>query len=649
MQSYPLLFSPLRLNRRVTVRNRVIMAPMNTNYARSDGFISEQYANYFIERAKGGTGLIVIAPGYVDPRAKKRAGSLLLDEEKYIPPLRKFTAAIHREGAAVIQQLNHNGRLLTSSKEFKTAGGVCVGPSPIPHKLTGEVPQVMTHDDIQVMVRRFVTNAVHAEMAGYDGVEVHGAHGYLINQFLSRYSNKRTDEYGGSLENRMRFALEIVRGIRAAVDRDFLVSFRLEAMEFNPGGVDIEEAAALGKALEKNGVDLLNVTAGNTESPPTALRMFPPTSVPQGCYGDYAARIKQAVSVPVSIMGRIASPERAEEILAAGQSDLVTIGRGLLADSHWVEKCMTGRRAELRQCIGCLQGCYEQLAKELPLTCIYNPFIGKEGQELPPANPPVTVWVAGGGPAGMEAARVCALRGHMVSLFEAESELGGQVPLASIPIGKAEFMEIVRYYSHELRRLGVTITTGKRLTADDIVAGKPDAVILATGSTSLTLPLPGLDGKNVISGREALTGSACGKKVVVCGGGLVGVETALTLHARNHTVELIEMRDAILADAGSMNRAKLLLEVEKTGIAIHTGTTLLGVKNGSVLVETKDGEEALPADTVVLALGARADQTLEKALRESGYQGAIHAAGDCVRARKILEAVAEGAEAALCI
>lgn len=644
--AYKNLLSPLKLSDKVTLRNRVVMAPMNTNYANPDGSINKKYSDYFIERAKGGVGLIIIAPGYIDRKAKKRAGSLLLDDPQFVPALKEFTDAIHKEGAAVLQQLNHNGRLLTSSKEFNTAGGVCIGPSAVPHVITGEIPRVMTQEDIDFIIDCFVVNARHAKMAGYDGVEIHGAHGYLINQFLSGYSNKRTDAYGGSLENRMRFAVEIVNAVRKEVGLDFIISFRLEANEYNPDGVDIEEAIVLAKRLEEIDVDLLNVTAGNTESPKTALRMFPPSSVPQGCYSHYSKAIRAAVKIPVSIMGRIASPERAEEILEAGDSDLVTIGRGLLCDAHFVNKCATGRRQELRQCIGCLQGCYEELAKERPLTCIYNPFVGREAEETRTALKKKDIWIIGAGPAGMEASKVAAIRGHSVTLFDSMNELGGQIGLASAPPGKAEFKQIVGYYKYELARLGIAIKLGHTVTVEEIIAGNPDAVILAVGSNSLMLPLPGLDQTNVISAREVLAGAACGSKVVVCGGGLVGLETAMFLANKGKKVEVIEMLDRLAGDAGPVNRTRLLQEFAEAKITALTSTKLVGVKGDRVMVEIANGAESLTADTVVLALGARSDDRMEKELRSSDYKGEIYTAGDCVRARKILDAVAEGADAA---
>ena len=646
-EQFPTLLSSIQIGS-VTVKNRVIMAPMNTNYANPDGSISKRFADYFVERAKGGVGMIIISPGYIDRRSKKRAGSLLFDDERFIPALREFTDRIHAEGSVILQQLNHNGRLLTSSKELKTAGGLCVGPSAVPHLLTGEIPHVLTVEEIHHLEDLFVLSAVNAKAAGYDGVEVHGAHGYLVNQFLSRYSNKREDEYGGTMRNRMRFALEIVSRIREAVGEDFIISFRLCGEEYNPNGFNIDDAVVLAKELEKCGVNLLNLTFGNTESPRTALRMFPPAAVSRGVYAHFAEPVRRAVNIPVSVVGRISSPERAEEILTAGQSDMVTLGRELLCDPYFVRKCMEGRRDEIRQCVACLQGCYERLAREEPLTCLYNPFVGREHEPVLPAEKTENVWIVGGGPAGMEAARVAAMRGHSVTLFERSEKLGGQLPLAAAPPGKTELFEIIRFYEAVLSHSeNVTVKTGHEVTVDEIVENAPDAVVLAVGSNSLVLPLPGLDQPNVISGRDALAGVPCGEQVVICGGGQVGIETALYLDEQGKKVDLIEMSDHLAADAGPLNHARLMQELYDNNIPVHTGTRLLAVEGNEVVTAQGDAEVRFPADTVILAMGARADTALEKALAASSYRGRVLKAGDCIKAGFILDATATGATAGL--
>ena len=645
--NFPTLLSSLKIGS-MTVKNRVIMAPMNTNYANPDGSISKRFADYFIERAKGGVGLIIISPGYVDRRAKKRAGSLLFDDEAFVPELKKFTDEIHSYGSRILQQLNHNGRLLTSSKELKTAGGLCVGPSAVPHLLTGEIPHVLSVEEILELEDKFVLSSVNAQKAGYDGIEVHGAHGYLINQFLSKYSNKRQDQYGGSLKNRMRFALEIVEKIRQATGPDFVISFRLCGQEYNPDGFCIDDAVIMAKELEKAGVDLINLSFGNTESPRTALKMFPPAAAERGCYAHYAEPVRRAVNIPVAVVGRITSPQRAEEILSCGQSDMVTIGRGMLCDPYFVKKCEEGRPEEIRQCVACLQGCYERLAKEEPLTCLYNPFVGHEHEPILMSAPPKTVWVAGGGPAGLEAARVAAMRGNTVRLFEKSCRPGGQIHLAAAPPGKTELLEIIRYYSAVLGKAeNVELNYEHELSAQEIIDGKPDVLILAVGSNSLTLPLPGLDQDNVISGRDVLSGCDCGRRVVVCGGGQVGIEAALYLEEKGHEVEIIEMTDRLAADAGPLNHARLVQELYDNNIKVHKLTKLKSVSGNTVYTESDGQALELYADTIVLALGARPETGLEAALSKADYSGCIMKAGDCISARRILDAVAEGAAAAM--
>lgn len=645
--NYPMLLSPFNLNGKAILKNRVIMAPMNTNYANSDGSISKQFADYYVERAKGGTALLIVSPGYVDRRARKRVGSILLDNKSFVPALHEFTDRVHEEGALILQQLNHNGRLLTSTKDFNTAGGICVGPSAIPHAITGEIPHVLSIDEIKSLVSLFTENAINAELAGYDGIEVHGAHGYLINQFISRYSNKREDEYGGSFENRIRFPLEIIQNIRKEVKPDFIISFRLGAEEFNQGGIEITQAIALAKKLEDAGVDLLNVTAGNTESTITALRMFPPPSAQRGCYSSYARQIKWAVKIPVSVTGRIATPERAEEMLECGDSDLITLGRSLICDPFFVAKSQSGHRKEIRQCIGCSMGCYEMLAKELPLTCIYNPFVGKEGQIIKKADKRKKVWVIGAGPGGMEAARVAALRGHDVALFDAKRDLGGQLQYVQLPPGKAEFGQIIRYYRNILAKLGIKIFLNITVTTEKILSENPDAIVFATGSEPIIPRLPGLDQENVFTSREALSGQMVGENVLVAGGGLVGIETALYLWKNRRNVIVIEMLDKILVDAGPLTGANLLSELSKTNIEVHTKTKLLKVEGEKIFTDSSEGDKVFIADSVVLAIGAKPNKGLKDELEKTEYGGDTYLVGDCVEARRIQQATAEGAQIAM--
>jgi 2,4-dienoyl-CoA reductase-like NADH-dependent reductase (Old Yellow Enzyme family) len=296
------LFEPLAI-KGISIRNRIVMPPMNTNLADADGSVSERLTRYYVERGKGGVGLIIVSPGYIDPSARKRAGSLLFHEDRFIPALKEFTSAIHATGAKILQQLNHNGRLVTSSKELKTAvKSGAVGPSSIPHLGTGDIPHALTVEEIKQLIEKFGQAARRAREAGFDGVELHGTQGYLINQFYSLYSNRRTDEYGGNLENRMRFPLEVYRRVRELAGNDFLISFRVNGREFAPIETPIQDVITLCQRLEDEGVDLLHVSAGNSETPAMLLKGTPNSP---GCYADLAASIKAMVRVPVITVGRI--------------------------------------------------------------------------------------------------------------------------------------------------------------------------------------------------------------------------------------------------------------------------------------------------------------------------------------------------------
>jgi len=354
---------------------------MNTNFAEADGSVSERFTRYYAERGKGGVGLLISSSACIDPMARRRVGSLVLHEDRFIPKLKEFTEAIHATGAKVLQQISHPGRLLASSKELKTAAAArSVGPSAIPHLITGEIPRVLSVEEIKELVEKFGQAARIAREAGFDGVELHGTHGYLINQFFSLYSNRRNDEYGGSLENRIRFSLEVYRRVRELTGNDFLVGYRLNAREFAPIETPIEDVIVLCQRLEDEGVDLFHVSAGNSETPAMMLKISPSGSALQGCYADLAATIKEKVRVPVIAVGRISIPPMAEQILREGKADLVATGRALIADPHWPEKAFKGELDKIRCCIGCYQGCSERLAQENPITCIHNPEVGRDGE-----------------------------------------------------------------------------------------------------------------------------------------------------------------------------------------------------------------------------------------------------------------------------
>ncbi len=645
MVEFKTLFKPLTI-KKVSIRNRIVMPAMNTNFAEVDGSVSERFLKYYVERGKGGAGLLIVSSAYIDPAARKRVGSLLIHDDRLIPKLRKLTDAVHATGARILQQINHNGRLLVSSKELKTAvSAIPVGPSAIRHLVTGEFSRALTVDEIQELIEKFGQGARRAKEAGFDGVEIHGSHGYLINEFFSRYSNLRTDEYGGTLENRMRFPLEVYRRVRELTGDDFLVGYRVSGREFAPVETPIEEVIAFCQRLEREGTDLLHVSAGNSETASMSLKVTPPGSVSRGCYADLAGAVKAKVGIPVVTVGRINTPEIAEQILQAGKADLVATGRALIADPHWPEKAFRGELDRIRRCIGCVQGCSGRITQEKPITCLYNPEVGKEGEDWPPVGRKKKVWVIGGGPGGMEAAVIAATRGHNVELYEKGGELGGQSLLASVPPGKEEFSAVTEFLARELRRLQVSIHLDCEMTAAQVERNPPDAVILATGSRPLIPKIPGVDRENVLTAWEVIKGRETGGRVVVAGGGLVGVETALFLSKNGKTVVLIEMMEEIARDAEVKNRVRLKEAVEGAKIEVRCKTELLRIGEKGVTVRGETGECDIPADTIVLALGVKAHNPLQPALE--GKISELYPIGDCAKPQKMLEAIHEAYDVAL--
>ncbi len=641
MNPYETLFTPLML-KGVTIRNRIALAPMNTNLADSDGSVNHRFTRYYVERGMGGTGLLIVSSAYIDAAAKKRSGALLLDDDRFIPKLKRFTDAIHATGAKIFQQLNHNGRLLASSKELKTAvTTTVVGPSAIPHLSTGAIPKALTVADIRELIEKFGQAARRAKAAGFDGVELHGTHGYLINQFFSIYSNRRTDAYGGSLENRMRFPLEVYRWARELTGDDFLICYRVNAREFAPVETPMEDVIAFCRRLESEGVDLLHVSVGNSETPTGLLKMIPPGSAPLGCYADLAGEIKKAVKIPVIAVGRINTPEIAERILREGQADMVAIGRALIADPYWPEKAYQGEAERIRRCIGCNQGCIERLAQEDTVRCLCNPEVGEEGTQKTVAPKRKKVLVVGGGPAGMEAAITAASSGHVVELYEKQSNLGGQCLLAAASPGKEEFSTVIDFFVGELKRLAVPIHLNQEIRAGEIVNDPPDVVILATGSLPLIPEIPGIktgiERGDVVTAWDVLKGRETGSNVAVIGGGLVGVETALFLNKKGKDVVLIEKLDTIGQDAGPLNRARLKDAIRETRIEVRCKTELLEIGDNTITVDCETGPYDIPTNTVVPAMGAEAQNTLLKDIEGKVHE--VYAIGDCMETRNMIEAI----------
>ena len=643
---YYRLFEEGRIGR-MTVKNRIVMPPMATNYAGPSGEPTERLIGYYAERAKGGAGLIIVENVQVKyPQGKNVACQLRLDQNKFIPGFQELAEAVHAHQARIFIQIHHAGR-----QYHDIEGEEGVDPSGIPDGFLQQPVRALTPEEIQDLVERFSETALRARMAGMDGVEFHGAHGYLISEFMSPHTNQRVDEWGGTFERRMRFPLRIIERTREKVGPRFPLSFRFSADEFVPGGITLDDAKKIALYLEDAGIDVLHVSAGIYES---MQRLLEPMRFEEGWRSYLAAEIKKVVKIPVITVGQIRSPEIAERVLEDGMADFVALGRTLIADPHWPRKVEEGRVPEIRKCISCNIGCIGgHVFNDLYMRCTVNPVTGHERFEgwvnLIPAEKKKKVMVVGAGPGGMEAARVAALRGHEVTLYEKDGELGGQVRTAVKGPGKGKLSFIPEYYSHMLKASGVRIQMNTPVDADTIEREKPDVVIFATGAVPIVPDIKGVDDPGVVKGSwDVLNGAAQvpGKKVVVAGGGLVGCETALLLAEQGKEVTIVEMLNDLASDMEPITRYDFLTEqMPQAGIKALLGLVIAEITGQGVVVLDRWGNKSLiEADNVVIALGARPAEVMMEAARDCARE--TYVIGDCKEPRKIINATFEGASIA---
>ncbi len=645
VRKFPNLSSPITIGR-VTFRNRMFSAPMGGTDITNDGCIGPKSTAFYELRGKGGAGAVTVSECMVHPKTDGSHAYHLDTSILNSLASAAYTAdAIRRHGAIPSMELSHSGMYAGTYMTDKSRqhGMNQWGPSETVR--TDGVPvKALTKDMLAEITAAYGNVAGLAKRAGFEMLMIHGGHGWLLNQFFSPYFNKRTDEYGGSLENRCRLAVEVLKSVRGAVGLGFPIEFRLSGSELFDGGYDLEEGIRIARQIEPY-IDLLHVSAG------TYQRGFgdthPSMFKEHGCNVYLAAEIKKHVSVPVATIGGLNDPQQMEEIIAGGKADIVYMARALLADPFLPRKVMANKDEDIVKCLRCFT-CMAERAATSTRRCTVNPIIGREleGCEVPKAPVPKKVVVVGGGPGGLKAAHTAALRGHQVILMEKESELGGILKSEQALPFKKEMYELSLTFAKQCREVGVEIRLNTEATKERIEKETPDAIIIAAGSRPLVPPIPGIGGENVtIVNNYYLEKEKVGNEVVVLGGGLAGCEAAIHLAQEGKKVTIVEMRDELAQDANVRHRPLLLKQID--GLTnVRTGLKGMEVTPEGVICQDREGQQHLvKGSSVICALGQRARTDVVEALRDTAPYVAV--IGDCAKVSTITNAVYQGYHAAL--
>lgn len=635
------LCQPLQLGE-MTLKNRMVMPPMVVRYGTDDGYATERTRDYYEARARGGVGLVILEASYVHPEGQIILNELGISDDKFIPRLSEVAAAIHRHGAKAAIQLVHGGRASISThtgKQPLAPSAIAAPNCPLPRALTAE--------EISRIIECFARAALRAKRAGFDGVEFHAAHGYLIDQFISRASNQRNDDYGGSLPKRTRLLTDVIRAAKEVTGGGITMWCRIDGAEYGiENGITLEEAREVARLAEEAGAAAIHVSASGALSP---VNTTAPAFVP-AVIAELATGVKSAVSVPVIAVGKM-TPEAGEEIIASGKADLIAFARAIFADPELANKVSSNNSSAIRPCIQCLR-CRDDLRFNpvVGVRCSVNAAIGNEGKyRITQAFHPKKVLVVGGGPAGLEAARVAALRGHRVSLWERETSLGGQLPAASATPYKDRIGTLPEYFTGQLADLGVEVELGREATVSMITDFGPEALVLATGARPITPEIPGLDKAKTAEATAVLTGEApVGERVLVIGAELVACEVAEYLAQQGKRITIMRRGPEVATKVGPSIRAPLLKRLKEKDVAMLTGVRYQRVTGEGLEITTGEGEtRTLPADTIVLAAGSTPEQRLYQEIKDR--VASVYLVGDAVSPRTIGDAISEAYLAARAI
>lgn len=657
-------FSPISI-KGLTLKNRFVMPAIHHLYT-PEGYATERFNEYYWRKAEGGVGMIIVGGCRFDDYGASYA-MMSLQHDEMIPGWKTFVDGVHARGAKVAVQLYHAGRY--TKQKSVPPGESALAPSAVFSAFTKETPKAMSQDEIKTVVRHWAAAARRARQAGFDAVEILGSAGYLISQFLSPVTNLREDEYGGSWENRCRFALEVIAAVRSAVGEDYPLIMRMAGNDFMKGSNTNVEAVELAKLIEQAGIDMINVTGGWHETMVPQL----PGEVPKAGFSYLAGAIKDAVSVPVMVSNRMNDPYLAEEVLALGRGDLIGLGRTLIADPDWVSKVKEGRIDEIRPCVACNQGCLAKTFFANPIECLVNAEAGKEYLCKTAVQAKVQkLLVIGGGPSGCEFAIKAAEMGHDVTLWEKEARIGGQLYQVAAPPGKEGFANLVRYYQNLLAKNRVQVVVNKEATEENVLSGNFDAVVFGTGAIPKVIPMPNPEGKiTIVAAADVLSGSVIpGKNVVIVGGGSVGCETAQylahrgsisaeqlyflsahkaesaekiqnLLNSSDRKITIVEILKSIGAGFELGTGWPILKDLKRLGVVQHSLTKVVSMTAGTVILEkTNDaGRETIeiPCDTLVLAVGSRSNNALYEVLKDKMPN--VYIMGDAQKIGKIFDAV----------